>query len=181
MKRQSNWKELLLPLFYKAANASSYAYGRNVIAAQSEAHAWRAAHGLSAAVTDSFNPHPCLIDVQKNFCAPEDSRYVVGRSGRSAIDDSTDFRKVFREMGIEDKWFLPSGQSAQAIHKDSRSSARAPPVSAALPSASSDIAHRILIGRTTCSRLPHTLRCRQSRSSSSDTAFRRTITTCSLL
>jgi len=53
MKTQSNWKELPLPLFYKAANASSYAYGRNVIAAQSEAHAWRAAHGLSG----QFHPH----------------------------------------------------------------------------------------------------------------------------
>ena len=35
----------------------------------------------------------------------------------SRDDGSTDFRKVFREMGIEDKWILTPGQSAQDIRK----------------------------------------------------------------
>ena len=88
MKTRSNLKELPLPSFYKAANASSYAYGPNAMAVQSESHAWRAAHGLSAAATDSFNLHLLLIDVQKDFCFPEGSLYVAGRSGRGAIDDN---------------------------------------------------------------------------------------------
>lgn len=41
--------------------------------------------------------------------------HIVAAMG---IDDgSTDFRKVFREMGIEDKWILTPGQSAQDIRK----------------------------------------------------------------
>lgn len=39
--------------------------------------------------------------------------HIVAAMG---IDDgSTDFRRVFREMGIEDKWILTPGQSAQEI------------------------------------------------------------------
>jgi hypothetical protein len=41
--------------------------------------------------------------------------HIVAAMG---IDDgSTDFRRVFKEMGIEDKWILTPGQSAQDIRK----------------------------------------------------------------
>jgi hypothetical protein len=38
-------------------------------------------------------------------------------AGMGIDDGSTDFRKVFREMGIEDKWILTPGQSAQDIRR----------------------------------------------------------------
>lgn len=100
MKTRSNLKELPLPSFYKAANASSYAYGPNAMAVQSESHAWRDAHGLSAAATDSFNLHLLLIDVQKDFCFPEGSLYVAGRSGRGAIDDNRRIAEfIYKNLG----------------------------------------------------------------------------------
>lgn len=36
-------------------------------------------------------------------------------AGMGIDDGSTDFRRVFRDMGIEDKWILTPGQSAQEI------------------------------------------------------------------
>ena len=41
--------------------------------------------------------------------------HIVAAMGIS--DGTTDFRKVFRDMGIEDKWILTPGQSAQEIRQ----------------------------------------------------------------
>jgi len=41
--------------------------------------------------------------------------HIVAAMGIS--DGSMDFRKVFREMGIDDKWILTPGQSAQEIRQ----------------------------------------------------------------
>lgn len=41
--------------------------------------------------------------------------HIVAAMGLS--DGTTDFRKVFREMGIDDKWILTPGQSAQEIRQ----------------------------------------------------------------
>ncbi len=46
------------------------------------------------------NVHLLLIDVQKDFCFPEGSLYVAGRSGRGAIDDSRRIAEfVYRNLG----------------------------------------------------------------------------------
>ncbi len=93
-------KELPLPSFYVPANAGAHAYGPNALALQSEAHGWREAHGLSAAATDGFNLHLLLIDVQKDFCFPEGSLYVGGRSGHGAIEDSRRISEfIYRNLG----------------------------------------------------------------------------------
>ncbi|HEX8435267.1 nicotinamidase [Archangium sp.] len=100
MKATSNLKELPLPSFYKPTNAAAYGYGPNALALQAEAQSWRGAHGVSAAATDSFNLHLLLIDVQKDFCFPEGSLYVAGRSGRGAIDDSRRIAEfIYKNLG----------------------------------------------------------------------------------
>ncbi|MBU8896706.1 nicotinamidase [Corallococcus sp. H22C18031201] len=93
-------KELPLPTFYRAANAAEYGYGASAGKLQTEAAAWRASHGLSPSATDTFNLHLLLIDVQKDFCFPEGSLYVAGRSGRGAIDDSRRISEfLYRNLG----------------------------------------------------------------------------------
>jgi nicotinamidase-related amidase len=93
-------KELPLPSFYKAANAGAYGYGPDASKLMAEAQAWRGAHNVSAAATDTFNLHLLLIDVQKDFCFPEGSLYVGGRSGKGAIDDSRRIAEfVYRNLG----------------------------------------------------------------------------------
>src|SRR5215210_1789981 len=44
--------------------------------------------------------HLLLIDVQKDFCFPEGSLYVAGRSGTGAIDDSRRIAElIYRNLG----------------------------------------------------------------------------------
>ena len=93
-------QELPLPSFYLPAHAGSFGYGPNAGRLQTEAGAWRGAHGLTAAATDTFNLHLLLIDVQKDFCFPEGSLYVGGRSGRGAIDDNRRIAEfVYKNLG----------------------------------------------------------------------------------
>jgi nicotinamidase-related amidase len=93
-------RELPLPPFYDAARAGAYGYGPEAGKVQAEAQSWRRAHGLTAAATDRFNLHLLLIDVQKDFCFPEGSLYVAGRSGRGAIEDSRRIAEfLYRNLG----------------------------------------------------------------------------------
>src|SRR5687768_6468738 len=94
-------KELPLPSFYRPDNASSYGYGPNAGKLQTEAATWRAANNLAPSATDKFNLHLLLIDVQKDFCFPEGSLYVAGRSGKGAIDDSRRIAEfIYRNLGV---------------------------------------------------------------------------------
>ncbi|OJH36007.1 nicotinamidase [Cystobacter ferrugineus] len=100
MKAVSKVQELPLPSFYAPANAGMFAYGPNASRLQSEAGAWRDSQGLAASATDSFNLHLLLIDVQKDFCFPEGSLYVAGRSGRGAIDDNRRIAEfIYKNLG----------------------------------------------------------------------------------
>jgi nicotinamidase-related amidase len=51
------------------------------------AFAWRREHGLAPAAGDAFRVQLLLVDVQRDFCFPEGSLYVGGRSGRGALED----------------------------------------------------------------------------------------------
>ena len=45
--------------------------------------------------------HLLLIDVQKDFCFPEGTLYVAGRSGRGAVDDSRRIAElVYRNLDV---------------------------------------------------------------------------------
>jgi len=81
-------KELPLPAFYEAANASRWAYRPDQEALLTEALRWTDRHRIGPSASDRTRIHLLLIDVQKDFCFPEGSLYVAGRSGRGALDDN---------------------------------------------------------------------------------------------
>jgi nicotinamidase-related amidase len=49
---------------------------------------WRRDHDVRPSAADEVKVHLLLIDVQKDFCFPEGTLYVGGRTGTGAIDDS---------------------------------------------------------------------------------------------
>lgn len=60
---------------------------------------WRARHAIPPAGEDRLRVHLLLIDLQKDFCFPEGSLYVGGRSGRGAVEDSDrTARFVYRNL-----------------------------------------------------------------------------------
>lgn len=93
-------KELTIPPFYDAAHAEQWSYrvDQEMIAATAEE--WAAQQALRAATADPFRIHLLLIDTQKDFCFPQGSLYVGGRSQRGAIDDSDRIaRFIYRNIG----------------------------------------------------------------------------------
>ncbi len=94
-------KSLPLPPFFDPKHAESHRYGPDAQALLARAGEWRRAHGLRASASDERNVHLLLIDVQKDFCFPEGSLYVAGRSGKGAIDDSRRIAEfVYRNLGV---------------------------------------------------------------------------------
>lgn len=79
---------LPLPTFFNSKHAESFAYRPNQAEVMSAATEYRKAHAVKVAGSDKRNVHLLLIDVQKDFCFPEGSLYVGGRSGRGALDDN---------------------------------------------------------------------------------------------
>jgi len=64
------------------------------------AASWRKSHGLTPASEDAANVHLLLVDLQKDFCFPEGSLFVAGRSGTGAIDDNDRIaRLVYHNLG----------------------------------------------------------------------------------
>src|SRR5665647_1437517 len=92
---------LPLPPLFDPRRAAEYAYRPDVVAVATAATAWRAQHGVRPSAADESRIHLLLIDVQKDFCFPEGSLYVAGRSGTGAIDDSRRIAEmVYRNLGI---------------------------------------------------------------------------------
>lgn len=81
-------KPLPMPGFFDAKNAESYSYVPDAPRIFTEATKWRRAHGIKPSGSDTRNIHLLLIDAQKDFCFPQGSLYVAGRSGRGALDDN---------------------------------------------------------------------------------------------
>ena len=80
--------ELPLPPFFDHANAARWEYRADQQSLFVAASAWRAAHGIPYAAQDRAAVHLLLVDLQKDFCFPEGSLYVGGRSGRGAVEDN---------------------------------------------------------------------------------------------
>src|SRR5688500_6113151 len=78
-----------LPLVptWNPARAADYHYPPDQQAVANAAAEWRRAHGIRPAAGDKTKVHLLLIDVQKDFCHPEGTLYVGGRSGTGAVDD----------------------------------------------------------------------------------------------
>jgi len=93
-------KPLPLPTHYDPAQAASWAYRPDDAALAGAAAGWRAAHQLRPSGSDERRVHLLLIDVQKDFCFPEGSLYVAGRSGTGAVDDSRRIAElIYRNLG----------------------------------------------------------------------------------
>ena len=80
--------ELPLPEHYDAAHATSFTYSPVVQKLLTTAVAWRRRHGIKPAMGDRRDVQLLLIDVQRDFCFPEGTLFVAGRSGTGALDDN---------------------------------------------------------------------------------------------
>lgn len=79
---------LPVPGFFDPAHAAQWGFRPNEMALLAEAVRFRREHGLRPAGSDRKRVHLLLIDVQKDFCFPEGSLFVGGRSGRGAVADN---------------------------------------------------------------------------------------------
>src|SRR5438105_2197882 len=79
---------LLLPPFFEPRNTESLSYSPDQARLFGEAVEWRRQNELRPAADDRRTIHLLLIDEQKDFCFPQGSLYVGGRSGRGALADN---------------------------------------------------------------------------------------------
>lgn len=78
---------LPLPVHYDAANARRWSYEPDAPALLRGAGSFRREHGIRSAAADRSRTLLLLIDEQRDFCFPQGSLYVGGRSGTGAMDD----------------------------------------------------------------------------------------------
>jgi nicotinamidase-related amidase len=89
-----------IPAFYDARHAAQWGYRPDAGHLFEEAAIYRARHDVPPADSDAAKVHLLLVDTQKDFCFPEGSLYVGGRSGRGAIDDSDRIaRFIYGQLG----------------------------------------------------------------------------------
>lgn len=73
-----------VPSFYDPLNAARWGYDPDPVVLASSARS----AGVRPSGGDRFKAHLLLIDLQKDFCFPEGSLYVGGRSGKGAMEDN---------------------------------------------------------------------------------------------
>ncbi len=89
------------PSFYDPSNAGKWSYSPNLRTLFTVAQDFRRQSGIKAASTDRRKVHLLIIDGQKDFCFPEGTLYVGGRSGTGAIDDSRRIAEfVYHNIGV---------------------------------------------------------------------------------
>lgn len=94
-------KELPIPAIYDAKNAERWGYHPDQEAVMKAATDWKKAHGLRPSASDRASVHLLLIDVQKDFCFPQGSLYVAGRSGRGALEDNGRIAElIYKNLGV---------------------------------------------------------------------------------
>ncbi len=80
--------ELPLPSHYRPDRAADWSYRPDLSALLSTAVSWRRLHQVAPVGEDERTVNVLLIDMQKDFCLPEGTLFVAGRSGQGAIDDT---------------------------------------------------------------------------------------------
>lgn len=99
MSDGSDLRELPVPGFYDPAHARAWSYMPDQEALFRAARAWRREHAVRPAGADRRHVHLLLVDVQKDFCFPEGTLYVGGRSGTGALDDNDRIaRFIYRNL-----------------------------------------------------------------------------------
>src|SRR5215475_8319450 len=94
-------KPLPLPPVFDPKRAADSRYRPDAAVLATAAADWRAQHAIRPAASDETRVHLLLIDVQKDFCFPDGSLYVAGRSGTGAIDDSRRIAElIYRNLGV---------------------------------------------------------------------------------
>lgn len=92
-------RELPVPDFYDSANASRWGYVPDQVSLVRRAAEWREEHRIAPAAEDRRRVQLVLIDLQKDFCFPEGTLYVGGRSGRGALEDNDRIaRFIYRNL-----------------------------------------------------------------------------------
>jgi nicotinamidase-related amidase len=80
--------ELPVPEFYRAENARRWDHRPDQQRVFDQAVAFRERFDITPASQDDVRVHLLLVDLQKDFCFPEGSLYVGGRSGEGAMHDN---------------------------------------------------------------------------------------------
>ncbi len=84
----ANVKELPVPSFYDPAHAREWGYRPDLAKVFGAAMDARTRFGVKPAASSGFKVHAVGIDWDKDFCFPEGTLYVGGRSGTGAMDDA---------------------------------------------------------------------------------------------
>ncbi len=94
-------QKLPIPQFFNPSNASQWNYAPDQSQLFSLSTSWRKSHHLTASGSDKKKASLLLIDLQKDFCLPNGSLYVAGRSGNGAIEDNVRIAKfIYENLGI---------------------------------------------------------------------------------
>lgn len=84
----SRLRELPIPPHFDPRHAGRWDYAPNQAALFDQALEWSRQHVVPPAGEAPFDFHLLLVDMQKDFCFPQGSLYVGGRSGTGAVVDS---------------------------------------------------------------------------------------------
>lgn len=97
--KKSQFDQSFLPSFYKSGNAGNFFYNPDLQKVEDEALATAKRFALDPTSTDDKKILLLLIDAQRDFCHPEGTLYVGGRSGDGAIKDSDRTAKfIYRNL-----------------------------------------------------------------------------------
>jgi nicotinamidase-related amidase len=92
-------KDLPLPSFFDSKNAAQWSYRPDPALLLGKAEDWAQQFHIKSQASDKTKIHLLLIDVQKDFCFPDGSLYVGGRSGKGAVEDSDRIsRFIYRNL-----------------------------------------------------------------------------------
>jgi nicotinamidase-related amidase len=92
---------LPLPSWFDPRRAADYGYRPDAATIAASAAGFARQHAVRPSAADECRVHLLLIDVQKDFCFPEGTLYVAGRSGTGAIDDTRRIAElVYRNLGV---------------------------------------------------------------------------------
>ena len=93
-------KPLPTPSFFTPDEASNWGYRPNHAELFQTAMDWTSTHSIRPSAADEHTVHLLLIDLQKDFCHPDGSLYVGGRSGTGAIDDNKRIAEfIYKNLG----------------------------------------------------------------------------------